>query len=148
MGGVDALLQSLVSVLELALTTGEMFLPDAKSYDDLFYKIVEAGDILGQFRDQYGLSKRPETSAGIEALLSVSQHYKRLLEEKKGRNNSSISPREVTKIIKEGYDTLALQTKDGADQWEKYREADHRNLVKRVTRTAVQDLRALLDRRT
>lgn len=144
----DKLVASLVGVLELALTTGESFLPDARPYDDLFYKILESGDILVRFQDAYGLGQYASTAGGIEVLLSVSGHYKQLVEEKKGKGNKNISPREIAKIIKEGYETLTLEAKQGQEQWRRYREADYRNFIKKVTRMAVTDLKTLLDQRT
>lgn len=146
LSGVNALADHLVSLLALAMSTGEAFLPDAKSYDDLFYKVLESGDALIEFRDAYGIKKR-SSAAAADMLIGVSVHYKRLLEEQKGKGNKHPSPREVGKVIKQGYETLNIQTKEGLDNWDRYREADHRNLIKRVTRCVVIDVRVLLAER-
>lgn len=147
LSGAEKLADRLASTLALALSTGEAFLPDEKSYDDLFYKIFESGELLSKFSDSYGISKRA-SAPSMEMLVSVWTHYQAMLEEKKGKSGKHISPREVSKLIKEGYDTLSIQSKEGMDQWVRYREADYRNLVKKVTRTAVQDMRTLLAERT
>ena len=144
--GTDAMVDQLVNVLALALSTGEAFLPDEKSYDDLFYKIFESGEMLTKFRDAYDVPKRA-AAANMDMLVSVWTHYKSMLEEKKGRANRH-SAKDISRLIKEGYDTLSIQSREGMDQWTRYREADYRNLTKKVTRTAVQDMRTLLAERT
>ncbi len=140
---MDKLVDTLVEVLALALSMGEAFLPDAASYDDLFYKIFEFGDSLTKFRDAYELTKRP-SSASMNILINVSSHYTRLLEEQKGKGNKHMSPKEIRKIIRQGYETLSIEAKEGLDRGEKYREASHKALLKKVTRVAVKDLRNLL----
>lgn len=40
-----------MNLIALALSAGDAFLPGAAEYDDLFYKLVEAGDVLVKFRD-------------------------------------------------------------------------------------------------
>jgi hypothetical protein len=134
----------LVNLIALSLSTGESFLPDTASYDDLFYKLVETGDILTKFRDAYDLSKGSR-STSIDTLISVSRHYHSLLEgdgRTKGKKN--LSPREVHKVIQSGYDTLSIQAKEGLDQWDKFREADHKNVLKKIARIAIEDTKSLL----
>jgi hypothetical protein len=144
---IDTLLDHVVNLLALGLSSGEAFLPTPAAYDDLFYKVVEAGDLLLKFRDTYGLDKRPSNS--IATLLSVSAHYKRLLAEggtivrgKSGsRDLGQLTSLQVAEVIKQGYETLSIQAKEGLDSWERYREADERALLKRVARTAVEDVK-------
>jgi hypothetical protein len=51
-----------------------------------------------------------------------------------------LSPREVSKIIKQGYDTLSIESKEGPENSEGgYREAEYRSVLKRVARVAVAD---------
>ncbi|KAI9697298.1 MAG: hypothetical protein M1836_004862 [Candelina mexicana] len=137
------LLDSLVNLIALSLSAGDTFLPSPAEYDDLFYKLVEIGDILTKFRDAYVLSNR--TTNSIATLISVSSHYYTLLESSapkaKGKN---LSTKEVGKVIKQGYETLSIQAKDGLDGWEKYREADERVMLKKIARVAVEDVKALL----
>ncbi|KZF19928.1 DUF1741-domain-containing protein [Xylona heveae TC161] len=138
------LLDSLVNVLAFSISAGEAFLPDAASYDDLFYKLVESGDTVTRFQTAHDLSKRAATNS-IETLIGVTKHYHTLLESEKAKGRGKdFSPREVTKMIRQGYDTLSFQTRDGLDSWNKYREAEHRLVLKQAARTAVSDVRSLL----
>ena len=56
----------------------------------------------------------------------------------------NLSSEEVSKVIKQGYDTLSIEAKEGLDRWEKYREGDRKALMKKITRCAVEDARTLL----
>lgn len=49
--GIHTFIDDLVNLIALALSAGDAFLPGAAEYDDLFYKLVEAGDVLVKFRD-------------------------------------------------------------------------------------------------
>ena len=55
----------------------------------------------------------------------------------------NLSPREVHRIIKQGYDTLDVQPPDGLNEWERWRETDWKPQLKRATRVAVDDARHL-----
>lgn len=150
---VETLLDHVVNLLALGLSAGEAFLPTPAAYDDLFYKVVEAGDTLVKFRDTYHLANRPTNS--IETLVSVSTHYKTLLAEGggggavggKGSKTGAagvLTSLQVADVIKQGYESLSIQAKEGLDGWERYREADERTLLKKVARVAVGDVRALV----
>lgn len=90
---IDTLTSSLVDLIAFTLSTGDTFLPDPASYDDLFYKIVEAGPIIARFRDVYNLSsttaaapsstssllQSQQHGASINTLLTVSTHFLSLL---------------------------------------------------------------------
>jgi hypothetical protein len=135
------MIYTLVNLIALSLSTGESFLPDTASYDDLFYKLVETGDILTKFRDAYDLTK----NTSIDTLISVSRHYHSLLEgDGKTKGKKNLSPREVHKVIQTGYESLSITAKEGLDHWEKFREADNRNVLKRAARIAIEDTRNLL----
>ncbi|KAF2460635.1 hypothetical protein BDY21DRAFT_298782 [Lineolata rhizophorae] len=144
--GISDMISQLVNLIAFSLSNGESFLPDSAAYDDLFYKLVEAGDILTKFRDVYDLSK-DQSASSIETLISVSSHYYGLLEENRqsGKSKSkNLSPKEVSNVIKQGYDTLSIEAKDGLDRWDKFREADHKSFVKRLARLAVEDTKILI----
>ncbi|KAF3910658.1 hypothetical protein ABW21_db0206026 [Orbilia brochopaga] len=153
--GVPPLLDTLVNTIALSLSTGDAFLPSATEYDDLFYKLVETGDVLVKFRDLYNLSDRKETNS-IGTLVGVSEHYYRLIEENKrkggtgasgvGRWTSGVSsavflgPEQVAEVIKNGYETLAIEgAKEGLGEWERYREAAEKGFLKKVGRVVVAD---------
>ena len=131
----------LVNLLAFALSSGENFLPDPASYDDLFYKLVESGDTLTKFRDTFSLSGQ----SSMQTLINVSSHYHSLLESsEKGKARSKhMSPQEVSTVIKQGYETLSIDASEGLDRWEKFREADFKTLLKKIARAAVDDAKAL-----
>ncbi|KAH6621617.1 hypothetical protein B0J18DRAFT_432959 [Chaetomium sp. MPI-SDFR-AT-0129] len=159
---MDVLLDHVVNLLALGLSAGETFLPTPAAYDDLFYKIVETGDVLVKFRDTYKLANRPSNS--IDTLVNVSTHYKEMLLDggsgkkggaagEKGKDggssgkatpSSQLTSLQVAEVIKQGYETLSIQAKEGLDSWEKYREADERMLLKKMARAAVEDVREMV----
>lgn len=136
------MINMLVNLLAYALSSGENFLPDPASYDDLFYKLVENGDILIKFRDTFNLSSK---DSSMQTLINVSSHYHSLLEgnEKGKLRSKNLSPREVSNVIKQGYETLSIDASEGLDRWEKFREADVKSYLKRIARVAVDDAKAL-----
>jgi len=140
---IEHLLDTLVNLIALSLSAGESFLPTPAAYDDLFYKLVETGEILTKFSDAYGLSKRANSSIGT--LVSVSAHYKELLKDGvRGGSVKHLTSAQVAQVIKQGYETLSIQTREGLDTWERYREADERTFLKRAARMAVGDVKALV----
>ncbi|AEO71969.1 uncharacterized protein THITE_2124862 [Thermothielavioides terrestris NRRL 8126] len=162
---IDTLLDHVVNLVALGLSAGETFLPTPAAYDDLFYKVVETGDVLVKFRETYGLADRPSNS--IDTLVNVSMHYKEMLADRGGgggggggdakgsgngkagaggarRTGSQLTSLQVAEVIKQGYETLSIQAKEGLDSWEKYREADERTLLKKMARAAVADVRAMV----
>lgn len=135
---LQGLVDGAVDLLSTSLSNGEAFLPDAAAYDDLFYKLVESGEALTKFRDAYNIAKVEERSS-INTLIGVSKHYQELIETQKNKA-TVLTPREVSRIIKQGYETLSIETKDGLEQQsERYREADHKVALKKIARVAVGD---------
>jgi hypothetical protein len=144
---IDRLTEDVVNLIALSLTSGESFLPDTASYDDLFYKLVETGANLEKFRDAYLLHKRPSCAA-IDILTSVSSHYHTLLSSDEHRGKSKhLSPREVAQVIKQGYETLSLEQQEGLDTWDRFREADQKVILKKMARLAVEDARKIAELR-
>jgi hypothetical protein len=148
---IETLLDHVVNLLALSLSAGEAFLPGPAAYDDLFYKVVETGDILAKFKDNYRLANRKSNS--IDTLINVSSHYKQLLTEGSGGNGTAARKRaanltsaQVAEVIKQGYETLSIQAKEGLDTWETYREADERVLLKQMARAVVGDVKILIER--
>ena len=138
------MVELLVNLLAFALSSGENFLPDPASYDDLFYKLVETGESLAKFRDAFDLG----SSSSMQTLVNVSAHYRALLEGGNGKaRNKILSPREVNNVIKQGYETLSIDANEGLDRWERFREADFKVPLKKVARAAVEDAKVLKDDR-
>jgi Domain of unknown function (DUF1741) len=143
LNNINLLLDDLVNLIALSLSAGESFLPSPTAYDDLFYKLVETGEVLVKFRDNYDLGKRPTSS--IDTLISVNTHYKQLLEDgASGRRGKHLTNAQVSGVIKQGYETLSIQAKEGLDSWEKYREADKKVFLKKMSRAAVADVKTLV----
>ena len=138
----NGMISILVNLLAFALSSGENFLPDPASYDDLFYKLVESGDTLIKFRDTFGLSGQSDS---MQTLINVSSHYQSLLESNGKARSKHLSPQEVSAVIKQGYETLSIDASEGLDRWEKFREADYKSLLKKIARAAVEDAKALND---
>ncbi|KAM3065291.1 hypothetical protein ACMFMF_011229 [Clarireedia jacksonii] len=137
---IEILLDNVVNLIALSLSAGEAFLPSPVAYDDLFYKLVETGEVLVKFRDNYDLGKRPTSS--IDTLISVTTHYNEMLME--GGKKKHLTSAQVSSVIKQGYETLSIQAKEGLDGWERYREADERTFLKKVARMVVGDVRGLV----
>ena len=150
------LINPFIATLALAVVSGDSFLPDPAAYDDLFYKLVESSDYLSRFKKAFvSHLKQPETTvanpngpavAPIDILIQVSGHFHGLVEEEKGkgRMSNNLSPREVSKVIRQGYETLSLPTMEGLDRFDRFREGDERNMLKRVARIAVEDTKKIL----
>ena len=148
---LQSLLHPFLTVLALAVTQGESFLPASTDYDDLFYKLVEAGHYLPRFKSSFSphlSSALPSTqphsrnpqNPPIDLLILVSTHYQSLISAAKGagRVGKDLSPREVSRVIREGYETLVLPEVETGG-WERWREGEDRGLVKRWGRCVVED---------
>ncbi|RAH71586.1 ARMH3 family protein [Aspergillus aculeatinus CBS 121060] len=169
---IHTLTTTLVNLIAFCVSAGDTFLPDPSSYDDLFYKLVETGPIIARFRDVYAFKTSSSSSnisgphstvhiTAIETLISVSTHFHTLLfvPDKGGEAGAAadgespapvspnlkknLSPREVHRIIKQGYETLSIPPLEGLSAWQKFREADWKVELKRAARCAVDDARQL-----
>jgi Domain of unknown function (DUF1741) len=111
--------------------------------------------------------------AAVDTLLSVSTHFYTLLFHSEGGGGGedspatsvapspkpdgeptpvalpaikkkNLSPREVHRIIKQGYDTLSIQPPEGLTTWSRWRETEWKSELKRAARCAVDDARQLV----
>lgn len=56
----------------------------------------------------------------------------------------NLGPREVHRIIKQGYETLSIQSPEGLHAWTRWRETEWKGELKRGARYAVEDARELV----
>jgi hypothetical protein len=158
---IQTLTTSLADLIAFCVSGGDTFLPDPASYDDLFYKLVETGPIISKFR---GAFAKDNEQAAVDTLQSVSTHFYALLFQEGGEaaaiatpkpdepapvalpaiKKKNLSPREVHRIIKQGYDTLSIQPPEGLSAWVKWREAEWKSELKRAARCSVDDARLLV----
>lgn len=138
---IDNVVHGLVNLLALSLTQGEIFVQDNGAMDDLFYKIVESSAQLAAFQDAYQLKRSP-VADNMTTLIGASEHFKDSLNAANGKSKN-VSPAEVMKAIKSGYETLAINAREGTDQWHAYRESDHKVELKRIARVVAADARVL-----
>lgn len=165
---IHILTNSLADLMAFCVSGGDTFLPDPASYDDLFYKLVETGPVISKFRDVYFRDSKDNThAAAVDTLLSVSTHFYTLLFQSEGDaaatvapspkpdgeptpvalpaiKKRNLSPKEVHRIIKQGYDTLSIQPPEGLTTWSRWRETDWKSELKRAARCAVDDARQLV----
>lgn len=145
---IDTLIDHVVNLIALSLSAGEAFLPSPAAYDDLFYKVVESGEVLAKFKDNYQLGKTINSS--IDTLINVSTHYKQILSENgdsaRKKKATNLTASQVTEVIKQGYETLSIHASEGLDSWDRYREADERVLLKKMARTTVEDVRVIVEK--
>jgi Domain of unknown function (DUF1741) len=150
----------LTDLIAFCLSAGDTFLPDPTSYDDLFYKLIEAGsELLTKFRNTYYPPNSPSTStttkgpsqpqspppsnSSVNILISVSTHYHDLLRAQHGRKVHQ-SPAAVQKVIKQGYETLSIEAGEDLGRWERWREGSWKAELKRMVRTVVGDARRVV----
>ena len=140
----EELCGTLASLAAFCLSKGDGFLPDPASFDDLFYKLIEANDVLPKFKHAYCDTSSPSNvlNRSVEALLSVSSHYHDLLKAQHGKKTHQ-SPTAIQKVIKEGYETLNLEADEGFGQWDRWRESNWKAEIKKTIRIAVEDARIL-----
>ncbi|KAK9468145.1 hypothetical protein V1512DRAFT_96354 [Lipomyces arxii] len=141
--GMDELVNDSVRVLVLAFSAGESFLAGAADYDDMFYKLIENGEVLSRLCSVYNM---PRENSAIGTLLSVLEHYKNLLRER-SLISGQLSSEQVQELIKTGYDTLSISAQQGIDSWDRYRESDERLFLKKIGSVAVADARELLGKK-
>ncbi|KAF4548238.1 Hypothetical protein D9617_30g011430 [Elsinoe fawcettii] len=138
---IEEVVHGLVSLTTLCLTQGESFLPDTASLDDLFYKVVESSDPLQRLRDGYDLSQS-SVAPNIDTLIGAGVHFTEAFN-KAGGNKKHVYPKDVMRIIKDGYETLSIEAKEGTDHWTPYREQDNKVQIKKITRIVVSDAKVL-----
>jgi hypothetical protein len=138
----------LASLLAFCLSKADNFLPDPKSYDDLFYKVVEASPVLAKFKASYchtgGVPETSRLNRAADALSNVASHYDGLL---KSGGMKHQSPAAVENIIKQGHETLDMASSGVEDfgHFEPWKESNWKSELKQMIRTVVEDARRLAE---
>ena len=138
----------LASLVAFCLSRADNFLPDPKSYDDLFYKVVEASPVLTKFKDSYcqtgGAVEMNKLNRAADALTKVSRHYHGLLQSG-GKKHQS--PAAVENIIKQGHETLEIASSGIEDfgHFEAWKESNWKSGLKHIIRTVVEDAKKLAE---
>lgn len=78
-------------------------------------------------------------------MAKLNSHYRIMLEDQKSKKKS-FAPGDVSKIIKQGYETLDLPAAEAWGQWTRFREVERKVLLKKAARVAVGDVRVLLSK--
>jgi len=148
----------LTSILTFSLLRGDNFLPDPPSYDDLFYKLVEASDTLSKFKTAYEISKLPASDKlrrSTDALMAIATHYQNLVGKAKKQHQS---PRQIQEIIGEGHETFGevvdnisvagsqragVGGREEFAHYEKWRESAWKMEIKKIIRAVVEDARVV-----
>ncbi|KAL8710731.1 MAG: hypothetical protein Q9220_004749 [cf. Caloplaca sp. 1 TL-2023] len=155
---LPVLIDTFLSILALAVCSGDAFLPDTDSQIDLFYKLVESAHLLPSFKSAFSSLSRPASiapatpnamastspTALVDTLIAVSGHFTTLLDEEKGKGSSmNLSPREVSRVIRKGCESLSVPETEGLERWVRWREVDEKGFLKRVGRCVVEDARRM-----
>lgn len=139
--GADVIVHQVVNLITLCLTQGEVFLPDSAAVDDLFYKVIESNSDLTALNVRNRLDK-PPAGPNIKTLMDAGLHFTNAFDKANGKAKN-VSTKDVMKVIKDGYETLAIEAREGTDNWTPYREQDYKTEVKKITRVVVADTRRL-----
>jgi hypothetical protein len=135
--GHNDIVYAVVNLVTLCLTSAEAFLPDGEALDDLFYKVCQGHADLEQLREKNMLDRSPVT-ANIKTLSDASTHLTEAIQNA-GGNSKKVSVKEVMTIIRNGYETLSIESREEGEYWTPYREQDHKGDMKKITRVVIAD---------
>ena len=149
---ITSIILPLLNTLVLAIATGNAFLPDATAYDDLVYKLVEHSDVLTKFKAAYSVpSPSPSAPSLIDTLIATSKHFHDILEAEKGKGRfrNVLSTKEVSRVIREGYESLEVSEVGslGVEGFPIWREGEERGLLRKIARMAVDNVREMIGRK-
>jgi len=135
-----------VNIFNLFINYGDSFLPTPNDYDDLFYEIIRSGNVVDSF--YLFIQQQPQndpTGALLNSLLnikSIVQHFSTKLQEWQSANPEvALTAPQVSKVIKENYDTLRLKLQENLDQYNSYVENKEIALFRHYVKELVCDLK-------
>ncbi|KAF2154428.1 DUF1741-domain-containing protein [Myriangium duriaei CBS 260.36] len=137
--GSNVIVHHTINLITLCLTQGEAFMPSSEAVDDLFYKVVESHKDLEALKTRYGL-ENSAAGPNIQTLIDASLHFKEAFD-KSNKKDKGVSTKDVMKVIKDGYETLSIEAREGTDHWTPFREQDYKAEIKKITRVVVTDAR-------
>jgi len=99
--------------------------------------VVESGDVLTKFKENYRLGNRNSNS--IDTLINVSAHYKQMLAEDGGAKSRphNLTTGQVADMITARLRDAEHPGQGRAGHVERYHEADERTVLKKMARAAV-----------
>eukprot|EP01133_Synstelium_polycarpum_P007882 gene7882-9253_t len=131
-----------INIFNLFINYGDLFLPQPSDYDDLFYEIIRAGQVISNFSLLVELED--PTGALMNNLLnikSIISHFNGQIQKWALDNpEGALTYEQVVKIIKDNYETLRLKLQENLDQYERYVEsAKEGTFYRQLIRYLVQD---------
>ncbi|GAM23000.1 hypothetical protein SAMD00019534_061750, partial [Acytostelium subglobosum LB1] len=147
--GIDTNEQT-INIFNLFVNYGDLFLPQPSDYDDLFYEIVRASQII----DTFSAIVQMEDPTGqlmnhLLNIKTITQHFNGIIQTWTTEHPEvSLVSEQVIKLIKENYDTLKLKLQENLDQYERFVESSkeasfYRNLVRFLVQDTKTNLNSL-----
>eukprot|EP00047_Mylnosiga_fluctuans_P006394 m.246628 g.246628 ORF g.246628 m.246628 type:complete len:646 (-) comp15117_c0_seq1:116-2053(-) len=142
-GAVVGLVQQVLTLLNIFVTYGDAFLPDAGSYDALYYELLRARDAF-DLVNEFAVSPAVEKAlgqrlvSGLINLRAITSHFAPKIDAwSADHNGATITPDEVLRIVRDNYDTLTLKLQENLDTYEPYTEVSEAPLLRQITRAVV-----------
>ncbi|RNA29751.1 hypothetical protein BpHYR1_047164 [Brachionus plicatilis] len=144
------LYSKIIIILNIFITYGDAFLPNAETYDYLYYDIMRMRHI---FDNLLSLLNRSVSSVDHKEyavrvynqmcnVKSIINHFTPRIDSWSVANHvPSLTEQQVLEIVRTNYDSLTLKLEDDLDQYERYQENPHEtnffiNLTKRIINDA------------
>ncbi|CAF0844248.1 unnamed protein product [Brachionus calyciflorus] len=151
------LYSKIIVIFNIFITYGDTFLPNAESYDYLYYDVMrmrQVFDNLLSLLNRYVSSSEHKEHVirlfnQMSNIKSIINHFTPKIDAWSSANHvSSLTEQQVLEIVRTNYDSLTLKLEDDLDQYERYTERPHEevfftNLTKRIineTRMHISDL--------
>ncbi|CAG8584694.1 2506_t:CDS:10 [Cetraspora pellucida] len=147
---INEILISAITTINLCISFGDSFFPDAVTYDKLFYEIVRSNEVfeglskIVNIQDPVKPSQKfSPTEQAFVNINTICQHFHLKIEAWKAANRAqTLLPEQVLAIINANYDSLNLITPEKLDNYTSYSEIPyHVPFVRQVLRLVVEDFK-------
>jgi len=144
---VHSLCSQIIIVFNVFITYGDTFLPSPNDYDDLYYELMRVAKMLDQF---YALVEKNDIGGmmvlNMLNIKTIITHFTTKIEQWTTQHpETTITPDQVLKVIKENYDTLKLKLQENLDYYDAYIENPKElPFFRPLIRTLVADLKQTL----